>query len=285
MDKPARILLLGVNARLGHALLALRAKVATLEWVGCTRAEVDLLDRNAIAHALEQYQPTWVINVGAYTQVAKAEELGDPYASELAVNTLAPGILGEEAHRRGVNVLQISTDFVFNGRLGRAYHEEDEPAPESVYGQSKYLGERALLASGAKATVVRVGWLHGAGEDFPSKILTRAIAEPTSLAVVDIEWGVPSSYEAFALWLIQLLESSPRRALPQPILHYCETGPVIHRYALAKVILERALTHQSADDFVKERLIEALSSIRPLSMTSYRPSFCPLDTLLSLIHI
>ena len=124
-----------------------------------------------------------VVNCAAYTNVDGAEtkrELAE------AVNHVAVGTLGRLAAARGLYVLHISTDFVFDGELERPYRETDLPRPLSVYGASKLAGEQALGAAGGEHAIVRVQWTYGrGGQNFVSKFLARAAVTDELAMVAD----------------------------------------------------------------------------------------------------
>jgi dTDP-4-dehydrorhamnose reductase len=175
-----------------------------------------------------------VVNCAAYTNVDGAEahrELAD------AVNHVAVGELGRLAAARGLYVLHIGTDFVFDGELDRPYRETDAARPLSVYGATKLAGEQALAASGCTHAVVRVQWTYGrAGQHFVAKILAKA-ATTDELAVVADQVGSPTWTQDVAGALCELLE---QRA--QGLFHYAAQG-YASRYEVAQAILEvRGLT-------------------------------------------
>lgn len=143
---------------------------------------------------------TGIIHTAAYTAVDKAEE--EPELAQ-AVNGDACGVLAREAARRGIPLVLVSTDFVFDGTGTRPYREDDEPNPRSVYGATKLDGERqAFEAHPEGAMAVRTQWLYGPrGGHFPGTML-RLAAERDRLNVVADQVGSPTSTLelAPALW-------------------------------------------------------------------------------------
>jgi dTDP-4-dehydrorhamnose reductase len=174
-----------------------------------------------------------VVNCAAYTNVDGAEAHRELAA---AVNERAVGQLGQLAAARGVYVLHISTDFVFDGDLDRPYRETDAPRPISVYGASKLAGEQALQAAGGAYAIVRVQWTYGrAGQNFISKFLNRADTTD-DLAMVADQVGAPTWTGDVSAALLELLE---RRR--KGLYHYAAAG-YASRFEVAEAILaERGL--------------------------------------------
>ena len=134
-----RFLLLGGTGQVGEEFRALRLP-KDVEVVAPSRAALDLKDPSAITHIISAERWSAVINAAAYTDVDRAES---EEAIAFAVNAEAPARLAAETGRRGIPLIHISTDYVFDGRKGSPYVEEDEPAPLNAYGRSKLAGEQA----------------------------------------------------------------------------------------------------------------------------------------------
>jgi len=149
--------------------------------------EFDLTKADHLAHALDGAQV--VVNCAAFTNVDQAEKRFD---TALAVNGRAVGALGAAAKERGVFVVHISTDFVFDGRQTRPYVETDPPNPINAYGRSKLEGERALQHSACAHVILRVQWSYGShGANFIGKIQERA-RTGAELKVVADQVGTPT---------------------------------------------------------------------------------------------
>ena len=136
---------------------------------------LDLADPQACGAAVRQHRPDWVINAGAYTAVDRAEQ--EPDLAH-AVNAGAPQAFAEALAASGGRLLQLSTDFVFNGRQGRPYRPEQARDPLGVYGASKALGEQAvlqLLGSGGRTGIRGTSWVMGqVGRKFALTMLRLA---------------------------------------------------------------------------------------------------------------
>lgn len=188
-----KILLLGAHGQLGRSLAPLLASFGELQ--ALTRAELDLHDLPALRQCLRRERPQLVVNAAAWTAVEQAE--GEPQAA-FALNAAAPAALAEEAAALGAWLLHYSTDYVFDGRLGRPYRETDACAPLNVYGQSKRAGEQAVAAVGGRHLILRTSWLYSRhGRNF---LLTmqRLLRERAEVRVVADQFGNPTSCAALA---------------------------------------------------------------------------------------
>lgn len=164
------------------------------------RPGVDLAARAQVEALLDALGPlAGVIHGAAYTAVDKAEE-EEPRA--LAINGEAPRVVAEACARRGLPLVHVSTDFVFDGEKKTPYQERDATRPLSAYGRTKLEGERRVTAAHPAAAIVRTQWLYGPrGKHFPGTILALAASKP-ELKVVNDQVGAPTSTLelAPALW-------------------------------------------------------------------------------------
>jgi dTDP-4-dehydrorhamnose reductase len=235
-----KVLLTGPGGQLGQALAA--SLPALVQLVALGREQLDLADAAACRAAVLTHRPDWVLNAGAYTAVDRAES--EPELA-WAVNAAAPGALAGALDELGYGrLLQLSTDFVFNGEQGTPYRPEQPPTPLGVYGASKAAGEQAALtALGGGAHVLRTSWVYGpVGRNFCLTMLRlhqqrAAAGEP--LAVVADQVGCPTATTgahglASACWrLITKLEGAAAASAPAaaaaaeplpPILHWSDAG-------------------------------------------------------------
>lgn len=150
---------------------------------------LDITDLDAVKEAIAAARPDVVINCAAYTNVDGAE--ADP-DSAYRINALGTWNLALACQEAGASMLQVSTDYVFDGMKGSAYDEYDAPNPQSVYGRSKYAGEQHLQQVLDRFYIVRTAWLYGHhGKNFVETIL-KAAAERPELKVVNDQWGCPT---------------------------------------------------------------------------------------------
>ncbi|HCX53802.1 MAG TPA: dTDP-4-dehydrorhamnose reductase, partial [Synechococcus sp. UBA9887] len=214
-----KVLLTGAAGQLGQALRA--SCPPDLELIATSRDELDLSKQEACRAAVERHRPDWVLNAGAYTAVDRAEE--EPDLAH-AVNGGAPRAFAEAIRQQGGRLLQLSTDFVFNGRQGSPYRVEQPRDPLGVYGASKARGEEAIeavLGDNGQATVLRTSWVMGpVGRNFALTML-RLHRERDQLGVVADQVGCPSSTLNLAAACWRVISS---RAEQPPVLHWCDAG-------------------------------------------------------------
>ncbi|MGB6241975.1 MAG: dTDP-4-dehydrorhamnose reductase [Castellaniella sp.] len=200
----ARILVTGADGQLGRSLQALAAhKPGSAVYDFVTRAQLDITDGSAIDRWLDAHPADYVINAAAYTAVDRAATDMD---AALAVNAHAPGLLARGCAARGMHLLHVSTDYVFDGALDRAYRDTDAPCPLNAYGRSKLLGEQAVQDAAPDAIIVRTSWVFSAwGGNFVRTML-RLGAQHDRLRVIDDQIGGPT-------WAGHLAEALHRLAL------------------------------------------------------------------------
>jgi dTDP-4-dehydrorhamnose reductase len=179
-----------VTGRDGQVARALRAKAgASLEMIALGRPELDLAAPAALAAVVARVKPDVVVNAAAYTMVDKAEE---EEALAMTINGDAAGALARAAAELNVPIVQISTDYVFDGTKAGAYVESDPVAPINAYGRSKLGGERAVAAGNPRHAILRTSWVYdGWGKNF-LKTMLRLAETRDELGVVADQIGAPS---------------------------------------------------------------------------------------------
>ncbi|MDX2088889.1 MAG: dTDP-4-dehydrorhamnose reductase [Kofleriaceae bacterium] len=223
-----RVLVTGGHGQLGRALVR-RAPVGdVLHAVG--REVLDVTRPPTIARCLDELAPDVVINAAAFTNVDLAET---DHARAHAVNAAGAHEVARACAERGIRLIHVSTDYVFDGFATRPYREEDPVAPLNVYGASKAAGERAVRELGG--IIVRTAWLFGEGGPSFVHAIARRAAEQPVLRVVDDQWGSPT----WADDLADALLGVARAPSPPRVLHVCGDEPA-SRYAFAQVIVEEA---------------------------------------------
>ena len=234
-----KVIVTGADGQLGTALKEVSGSADDFEWFFLSRQDLDITDSNAVeSYFGNNVTPvTILINCAAYTDVEKAE---DEPAKALMINRDGALNLALASQIYGFKLLHISTDFVFNGLKGAPYNEGDKPNPVSVYGESKYEGEKTVLSVKNNCLVIRTSWLYSATHNtFMKKILSRANSA-SELKVVSDEKGSPTSADSFAFDLVKILKVVfPVVNFRSEIFHYCNTGSV-SRYDLACKIVELA---------------------------------------------
>jgi dTDP-4-dehydrorhamnose reductase len=178
-DAPTAVVF-GARGLLGSALCAALPRAGYRLGAAAGHADCDIADVGAVRALLARVRPDVVFNAAAYTDVERAER--EP---ELAIRTNVDGpeILAHASRAVGATLVHYSTDFVFDGRLGRNYVEEDPPAPQGRYARTKVEGEARVAAVTPRHFILRVGNIYGrGGRNFPSTILRRLRAGETILA-------------------------------------------------------------------------------------------------------
>lgn len=196
-----RTLIFGGTGMLGRAVVA-HARRRGGAALALSHAQADVADAERVRYWAETFRPELVVNCAAFTRVDDCEA---DEARATAVNGDAVAHLAGAAHAVGARLLQVSTDYVFDGRAEVPYDEAAPTAPLSAYGRSKLAGERHALAGpgGERNLVVRTSWLFGpGGPSFVTAILRQIEGGKRRLRVVADQTGCPTytPYLARALW-------------------------------------------------------------------------------------
>jgi dTDP-4-dehydrorhamnose reductase len=220
-----KLLLVGAGGQLGQAVCG---AFADHELVAHDHAALDVADAAAVEAALDAAGPELVLNASAYTAVDRAEDEPDV---AYRVNEQGPGILAVETARRGIALLHVSTDYVFDGEKGEAYVESDATHPLGVYGASKLAGEEAVREANPRHFIARTAWLYGpVGRNFARTLAAAAEREP-KLRVVDDQWGSPTYAPHLAEALVALAKSEAYG------LHHLANGGVTNRFEFVRALL------------------------------------------------
>lgn len=221
-----RWLVTGANGMLGQDLVPLLGARGH-DVTGVDRDELDITDPAATLDAAAGYDV--VVNVAAYTAVDAAES---DEGTAFTVNAVGPALLARAAHAAGARMVQISTDYVFDGIATAPYAETAPIAPRSAYGRTKAAGEWAVRAEAADHLIVRTAWLYGAqGACFP-KTIARVAAEKGGLDVVDDQVGQPT----WTVDLADLVERLVAAGAPAGTYHGTSGGQTSwHGFASAVV--------------------------------------------------
>lgn len=222
-----RILILGADGQFGRALAR---RAVGHDVVAASRARIDVTDPGAAA-AIASVAADVVVNAAAFTDVDGCER--DPDGA-FRLNAVGAMRAAEGAAACGAAIVQISTDYVFDGAKGAPYVEDDAPAPLSVYGASKLAGEHLARAANDAHFVVRTAWLYGiGGRNFVTRMLALS-AEVDRLTVVDNEFGNPTFCDDLADALLALIATGRYGTY-----HLANEGSC-SRWDLARAALDRA---------------------------------------------
>lgn len=233
-----KLLVTGKNGQVGFELQ--RALAPLGEVTAVDQSECDISDEGAVRGLVREVRPDVIVNPAAYTAVDKAES---DRGIAFAVNARAPAVLGEEAARLGGLVIHFSTDYVFDGTKDGAYTEDDVPNPQSVYGASKWEGERALAQATPRHLILRTSWVVGAhGSNF-AKTMLRLAAERERLRVVADQFGAPTSAALLAdvtAHLVRQYQKERDAAFPYGTYHVAAGGET-HWCEYARFVISEAV--------------------------------------------
>jgi len=236
------ILITGCNGQLGNEMQRLELLHPEHTYFNTDVQELDITDRDAIRRFVDEHAIDGIVNCAAYTAVDKAEE-----NIELAtvLNSDAPGYLAEAADSRNGWMIQISTDYVFDGTNHRPYEETDEVCPNSVYGSTKLKGEFNTMNNCRQAMIIRTAWLYSTfGNNFV-KTMIRLGKEKPELGVIFDQVGTPT----YARDLAQVIFTAIEKGVKPGIYHFSNEGVIswfdftkaIHRIAGIKTCKVRPL--------------------------------------------
>ena len=256
-------LVVGAGGQLGRELLL--SGSPKMDCIGLARQELDITDPLALDACLARHAPAVVLNVAAYTAVDAAE--ADP-AAAMRANAEAPGRLASACRDRGIHLVHVSTDFVFDGQSAAPYRPDAPVAPLGEYGRSKLAGEQAVQAVLPGALIMRTGWVYSRfGSNFV-KTMLRLMAERDELAVVADQIGTPT----WARGLAGALWAAAARPQLHGIYHWSDAGQCSW-YEFALAICEEACAIG---------LLARPVKIRPIATSEYptaakRPAYSVLD--------
>ena len=264
-----KILVTGACGQLGNEMQLMAQQHTQYTWFftdvasvadGAKVSPLDITDQAAIETFVQDHDIDVIVNCAAYTAVDKAET--DEAKAHL-LNAVAPGYLAEAIQRRGGQLIQISTDYVFDGTAHTPYTEDVPTCPASVYGRTKLEGERAVLAANPSAMIIRTAWLYSTfGNNFV-KTMLRLGREKSELGVIFDQVGTPT----YARDLAAVVMSAIGQGIQPGIYHFTDEG-VTSWYDFTKAI------HRLAGI--------TTCHVRPLHTTEYptpatRPHYSVLD--------
>jgi len=268
MTKTTKVMLTGKDGQLGKALLE---KIpAGFEIVALGRQDLDLSNKEACHNAVIEYRPDWVLNAGAYTAVDRAES--EPELA-MAVNAAAPEAFAQALGEVGGRLLQVSTDFVFNGNQAHPYHPDQPVDPISVYGATKAEGERLVQKALPTSSycILRTSWVYGpVGNNFCLTMLRLhrlKSAQNQTLNVVADQVGCPTSTLNLASACWSAIDHGT-----SGVHHFCDAGAASwYDFAIA-----------IGDAGVAAGIIDQSAKVVPIRSSEYptpakRPGYSLLD--------
>ena len=213
------ILVTGCKGQLGNELQVLAPQYAdTCKFFFTDKEELDITDRQAILSFVEMNGISHIINCAAFTAVDKAES--EPELCEL-LNHTAPEYLADAAEAVGATMIQVSTDYVFDGTACRPYTETDDTCPNSVYGRTKLAGEEAVIRNCPGSMVIRTAWLYSSHGNNFVKTMLRLADSQKEVRVVSDQIGTPTYARDLACAILKVLQSHQWVA---GIYHFTDEG-------------------------------------------------------------
>lgn len=257
--------MVGANGMLGRDLMALLGDRGH----GVDIAEIDITSLESVLRVVGNLKPEVVINCAAYTDVDGCESNVE---TAMTVNGEGVGYLAMACRDLGALLVQISTDYVFDGGKGTPYVEDDAPCPLSIYGESKLAGEMNAAFT-PEHLVVRTQWLYGRyGKNFVETML-RMGTEKDELSVVDDQIGSPTWTVDLAQAVIALIDSGCRGIYHAANSEYCSWN------GFAKAIFEEAdlnvsvkpMTTTELNRPARRPLYSTLDCTKLVADTGFRP--------------
>lgn len=220
-----KILVTGSNGQLGNEMRVLAQSYPNHTYFFTDVEDLDITNRAAVADFIKANAIDLIVNCAAYTNVDKAEE---DEATAMRINAEALSVLGSQ----GIRVIHISTDYVFSGEEHKPCRESDHTAPRTVYGHTKYEGEKRLLAVCPEAVILRTAWLYSSfGNNFV-KTMIRLGKERKELGVVFDQIGTPT----YAADLAQAIFTVIQTPVWRPGIYHFTNEGVCSWYDFTKTI-------------------------------------------------
>ena len=228
MNNVMNILITGCNGQLGNEMQLLEKVHPEHHYFNTDVAELDITDQQAVEAFVNEHDIDGIVNCAAYTAVDKAEE-----NEELCtmLNAEAPAYLAHAVGQRGGWMVQISTDYVFDGTNHTPYTEDEDTCPNSVYGKTKLVGELNVQKLCERSVIIRTAWLYSTfGNNFV-KTMIRLGKEKAELGVIFDQIGTPTYARDLAVAIFAVME----KGVQPGIYHFSNEG-VISWYDFTKAI-------------------------------------------------
>jgi len=226
-----KILLFGKNGQVGWELQRSLAPLGELIALDNDSKELcgNFTDLDGIAQTVRAAAPDVIVNAAAHTAVDKAET--EPWLAR-TINTLAPGILAQEAKCCNAWLIHYSTDYVFDGSGNKPWLETDITAPLNTYGATKLEGDQLIRQSGCLHLIFRTSWVYGTRGGNFAKTMLRLAKERDSLSVINDQVGAPTGADLLADVTAHAIRTVRQRAELSGLYHLAAAGEVSwHGYA------------------------------------------------------
>lgn len=222
------ILITGCNGQLGNEIQLLEKDYPQHVWFNTDVQELDISNQLAVEQFVAENKIDGIVNCAAYTAVDKAEDNKELCTT---LNMVAPAYLAAAVEKRGGWMIQISTDYVFDGTKHTPYVESDTPSPDSVYGSTKLAGELGVSKFCKKTVIIRTAWLYSTfGNNFV-KTMIRLGKEKPELGVIFDQIGTPTYARDLAVVIMTIINMG----IVPGVYHFTNEG-VISWYDFTKAI-------------------------------------------------
>lgn len=222
------ILITGCNGQLGNEIQLLEKDYPQHVWFNTDVQELDISNQLAVEQFVAENKIDGIVNCAAYTAVDKAEDNKELCTT---LNMVAPAYLAAAVEKRGGWMIQISTDYVFDGTKHTPYVESDTPSPDSVYGSTKLAGELGVSKFCKKTVIIRTAWLYSTfGNNFV-KTMIRLGKEKPELGVIFDQIGTPTYARDLAVAIMTIIN----KGIVPGVYHFTNEG-VISWYDFTKAI-------------------------------------------------
>lgn len=235
-----KILVLGSNGQLALCLKD-EIKNSKDEFIFLNKKDLDITNPFEVNHYFEKFNPSIVINCAAYTNVDMAEQEKEQAS---LINGSSLNLISERCLVHQSFLIHISTDYVFDGLASSPYKESDKVCPQSSYGRSKLLGEKAIQNSGCKYLIIRSSWIFSEyGNNFLKTILNLA-NKKNSLNVVNDQYGCPTYASDLSKAILKVIYFIREKQVKSGIYHFCG-DTICSWYDFAtKIISHASLTNE-----------------------------------------
>lgn len=256
------VLVTGGNGQLGNSLKRISGSYKEFVFTYIDIDDLDLSNQAAVSEYFEKHHFNYIINCAAFTAVDLAEK--EPEKAYL-INASVPEWLGLACAKQPAYLIHFSTDYVYNGAIGRPHSEDDIPLPGSVYAQSKLEGEKVLWQN-PKAMVIRTSWLYSEyGKNFV-KTMLNLFREKKDVHVVYDQVGTPTYAGDLADAVLQMIRFCEKNTFMPGVYNYSNTG-VCSWFDFARAIMT---------------LSKSLCRIHPvrtteINQTVHRPEYSVMD--------
>ena len=258
-----KALITGGDGQLGYELQ--RTTPDGFECVATDRDQLDITDAQAVSEYVRRLKPHVIINAAAYTAVDKAEQEQQLAA---AINTQGAANLAQACKDNDVKLIQVSTDFVFDGKAHSPYPVDAPAEPQGVYGKTKQQGdERVLEILGDEAFIIRTAWLYSAHGDNFVKTMLRLMKEREQLGVIADQISTPTWANSLAQAIWKAIE------LNAAGIHHWSDAGVASWYDFAYAIMEEGVALGLLDKAITINAITTADYPTPAS----RPCYSVLD--------